>query len=216
MRITYICPKCGLKVEKSLRVGEKLVCPRCNVEMQIAGKSIARSIDILRDRKNVAIVSIVILVIVLSTFFVILPAARGDLYFLIVLSGSMEPNIHTGDIVVSSKIDPKLVKNNDVITFCYKGSNSFITHRVVDIINYKGSLYFRTKGDANEDPDTRLVNSDELVGRVAFDLPYLGYLPAFAKTPLGCIVLIIIPGSLLIVNELANIKRELIKKRLSR
>ena len=55
------------------------------------------------------------------------------------------------------------------------------------------------------------MQSSELIGKVALVIPYLGYLPHFAKSPLGFIILIVIPGVLIIIGEVWNIVR--IKKR---
>jgi len=149
-----------------------------------------------------------IVFILLLLFCVIMPTMQGSMHFLTVLSGSMAPELNPGDIVVSTYINPEEIKINDVITFSYiDNPENCITHRVINITNENGSIGFQTKGDANEDPDLRIVQSSELVGKVALVVPYLGYLPHFAKSPLGFIALIVIPGVLIIIGEVWNIVR---------
>lgn len=153
-----------------------------------------------------------IVFILLLLFFVIVPTMQGSMHFLIILSGSMAPEANAGDIVVSTYINPEEIKINDVITFGYADDpKNCITHRVINITNESSSMCFQTKGDANEDPDQRTVQSSELIGKVVLVIPYLGYLPHFAKSPLGFITLIIIPGILIIIGEIWNIIR--IKKK---
>jgi signal peptidase len=125
----------------------------------------------------------------------------------------MTPEVNPGDIIASSYIAPEKIKINDVITFVYEDNpENCITHRVINITNENGNLTFQTKGDANEDPDINTVKSTEIVGKVVFVIPYLGYLTHFAKSPLGFIVLIIIPGSLIIVGETWSIIKRTEKK----
>ena len=79
------------------------------------------------------------------------------------------------------------------------------------LIDENGSIGFQTKEDANEYPDQRIVQPSELIGKIVLVIPYLGYLPNFAKSPLGFITLIIVPGILIIFSEMWNIIR--IKKK---
>ena len=137
---------------------------------------------------------------------------QGSMHFLIVLSGSIAPELNPGDIVVSAYINPEEIKINDVITFTSADNpKNCITHRVINITNENGSIGFQTKGDANEDPDQRIAQSSELIGKVVLVIPYIGYLPHFAQSPLCFITLIIIPGVFIIINEVWKIAR--IKKK---
>jgi len=125
----------------------------------------------------------------------------------------MSPEMNPGDIVVSEYFDPEEIKINDIITFKSAGNpKNCITHRVINITNEYSSIHFQTKGDANEDPDQGIVDSTELIGKVVFVIPYLGYLPHFAQSPLGFITLIVIPGILIISAEIWNIAKTKKKK----
>jgi len=166
---------------------------------------------IFTPKKILSIGTIVVFTLLLL-FYVILPTMQGSMHFLIVLSGSMAPEANPGDVVVSTYTNPEEIQINDIITFTYSNDpKNCITHRVINITNENGSMGFQTKGDANEDPDQRIAQSSELIGKVTLVIPYLGYLPHFAKSPLGFITFIIIPGVLIIINEVWNIAR--IKKK---
>ena len=73
----------------------------------------------------------------------------GGLSPLIVLTESMEDTINAGDIIITKAIDGKDVEIEDVISFFDPAGNgtSVVTHRVLNIENREGTLYFQTKGD---------------------------------------------------------------------
>lgn len=130
----------------------------------------------------------------------------------VVQSGSMEPTIKTGSIVF---IRPeKSYKKNDVITYLtepkanLKDVKSTVTHRVVSV---KKNKLFQVKGDANKAPDREFVPEKQVLGKVLFSVPYVGYVIALAKTQFGFIGLIIIPATLIVYSELNNIKNEIMK-----
>ncbi|WAA11836.1 signal peptidase I SipW [Fervidibacillus halotolerans] len=126
----------------------------------------------------------------------------------IVLSGSMEPTFDTGSIIIVKKLeDPTVVKEGDIITFVYEG-NQIVTHRIVDVLNQSGKVFYQTKGDNNEDPDSNLVISDNVLAKyTGMTIPYVGYLLKFASTPIGTAILLIIPGALLLGYSIIMIRQ---------
>ncbi len=115
-----------------------------------------------------------------------------------VLSGSMAPELEVGSLVVTSPVEPDDIAVGDIITFrSVSGEEMLITHRVIGV-GESSSLYFETKGDANQGPDPFTVPARNLVGRVAFNAPYWGYATEFLKTPLGFLFALVIPGTVLI------------------
>lgn len=151
--------------------------------------------------------ALVVLVLILSVFPI-----TGNFKILTVLSGSMEPKIHTGSIVfVKPEKDYKV---NDIITF---GPNTKtqtpVTHRIYDIKIVAGEPVYITKGDANESSDAREISKKDVVGKVLFSIPYFGYLISFARKPFGFILLIIVPAIILLIDEIKNIRNEVIKNK---
>ena len=90
-----------------------------------------------------------------------------------VYSGSMEPEIPTG-AVVFTKEGEFSPKKGDIITF--HNGDTVVTHRVVK----KEKDIFITKGDANKTEDPVPAEASQIIGRVVFHLPYLGYVIPFA------------------------------------
>ena len=154
----------------------------------------------------VNIILIWLLVIIGALF--LLPQFSGWM-FDAVLSGSMEPAFRVGGVIVSKPVEPGEISAGDIIV--YRSGETLITHRVVDVID-ESELSFITKGDANEDPDMSPVPASSVVGKVFFDLPYVGYLAAFVKTRLGFLLAILLPGLGIIGLELKSLWQGVLKK----
>jgi signal peptidase len=136
---------------------------------------------------------------------------------LVVLGGSIEPAIKVGSVVLVSHIKPGDIKEGNIITFRtpvkveqrLRSKQPLSTHRVIKIFNQKKRLYFKTKGDANEDPDNWKISENDILGRATLSLPYLGYLIHFTRGLVGLILLIIVPALLIIAIEIRNILAQL-------
>jgi len=167
----------------------------------------------LKIAKNIIYyLAIVLLVLVsLATASTVLDIPKGT-KFLMVQSGSMEPSIKTGSIVVINKASE--YKEGDIVTYQVgnnlglRNPSNIITHRIFKIED-NGSII--TKGDANDTPDSVNVTKNQIIGKVRLSLPFLGYAVSFAKSQTGFILLIIVPGTLIIYGELMNIKLEIVK-----
>ncbi|MFW6110166.1 MAG: signal peptidase I [Patescibacteria group bacterium] len=125
-------------------------------------------------------------------------------------SGSMEPEIRKGSIVFVRAQDN--YSEGDVVTYQARGNpNNTFTHRIVEVKRDEdiNKTSYQTKGDANEDPDPGVVDSGRVLGKVFFTLPFFGYLVTFAKTQLGFILLVVIPGTIIVFSELQNIRKNL-------
>ena len=153
-----------------------------------------------------------IFIAALATLGLLLVAAlfpiEGNIQIKIVKSGSMEPTIRTGSIVV---VKPHTsYAQGDIITFGPDTKKEVpITHRIVGIQGEGAQMRFLTKGDANEDTDIKDIAPREVIGKALFSVPYLGYVIDFARKPLGFFLLIIVPACIVIVDELVTIWKEL-------
>ena len=127
-----------------------------------------------------------------------------------VSSGSMEPEIPKNSLIYTAPTEPVNIRVNDTITFTENGKDSYTTHRVIEVIETEDKgLKFRTKGDANEDPDPGSVNPEDVVGKVFLTIPFLGGLIYFAKTSAGAFTLVVLPAVGLVLFELYNLFEEL-------
>lgn len=119
----------------------------------------------------------------------------------LVLSGSMEPTIMTGDIIIVSSQPEYFTR--DVVTF-RNVDERIVTHRLMKKIVEKDTVRFETKGDANRSEDEDLIQSDNILGKVVLVIPKLGYLVEFSKTIPGFVIFIAIPAFLLLVGEILD------------
>ena len=115
-----------------------------------------------------------------------------------VYSGSMEPAIMTGSALLSVPSDFYLP--GDVITFTHQGKT--ITHRIAEKSYENNSVTYKTKGDANEEADAFTISHESIQGKLAFSIPQLGYVFEYAKKPQGFILLVIVPATIIIYEEL--------------
>lgn len=84
------------------------------------------------------------------------------------------------------------------------------THRLIEVIEGE-NLGYKTKGDANEDPDKSITPHKNLIGKVIFHLPYFGHYTNFARSQAGLIILLVIPATIMVYQQLQNIHREILK-----
>lgn len=121
----------------------------------------------------------------------------------LVQSGSMEPAIMTGDIIiVKDQINYSI---NDVITFT-NNSGRVVTHRIV-AVEQKQEKKYSTKGDANRAGDEDMISDEQVIGKVILVIPKLGYLVAYTKSSDGLLYLLIIPAIVFILDELLKVKK---------
>lgn len=110
---------------------------------------------------------------------------------MIVLSGSMETSIFTGDLAFVKIVDTDSLKENDIIAFRNE-SDTVTTHRIVEIVNEDGSKLFRTKGDNNDTEDADLVKQSLIEGIYVFKIPGLGNVLMFLKEPKSLAILLLV------------------------
>ncbi len=165
-------------------------------------------------KKAISIICIIILLPILFINGVILinswvnpdkiPSFFGWKPF-IVLSGSMETEIYSGDIVVVKEVNPYSLKKGDVIAF--KSGDVVITHRIVEVENEDGILKYVTKGDNNNTEDRERVLGTDVEGIYKFKISKLGNLAMFIQTPIGMLVCLSIPLLLLIIIQVFENKK---------
>ena len=110
---------------------------------------------------------------------------------MIVLSGSMETAIHTGDLAFVKIVDTTTLKKDDVIAFRNE-NNTVTTHRIIEIVFENGKQFFRTKGDANNTEDVNLVKMEDVEGIYVGRLPGVGNFLMFMQKPIGLFVVLLV------------------------
>lgn len=93
-----------------------------------------------------------------------------------VLTGSMQPGLPPGTLVVVKPVDTDEIVIGDVITYQLEsGRSAVVTHRVIGVrTGVDGEPEFLTQGDANTAADPEPVRSVQVRGRLWYAVPHLG------------------------------------------
>lgn len=116
-----------------------------------------------------------------------------------VLTGSMEPEYPTGSLIYVKKIDTSALQVGDTISFKLS-ENIIATHRIVELVPDESNpsvIQYRTKGDANDVADASLVSREDIIGKVVFCLPKMGYFLNYIQSPTGITTTVLV--SLLLI-----------------
>lgn len=101
-----------------------------------------------------------------------------------VVSGSMEPTIKIGDLIIIHT-NEKDYKKNDIVTF-YDDRGNLVTHRIISLQD----KVMVTKGDYNNIDDGK-NSTDKIVGKYVFKLSGVGNFLKILKSPLVTIVILV-------------------------
>jgi signal peptidase len=133
---------------------------------------------------------------------VTVPRAVGVTPFT-VLTGSMEPALAPGDVVLSERRSPLDVRPGDVVTFHDPSRDGeLVTHRVESLRRTGAMVAFVTRGDANDVSERWSVPADGHIGRAAVTVPKVGHVLQWAGSREGKLGLIAAPAALLVLLEL--------------
>jgi signal peptidase len=86
----------------------------------------------------------------------------------------MRPALEVGDVVIVAKVSADTIKTGDIIQF-REAEGITTVHRVVEVRETEGKTVFVTKGDDNRAPDPEPVLAANVVGKVIFDIPKVGW-----------------------------------------
>ena len=172
----------------------------------MAKKSISKGVI-----KDIVIVGVGVLVIWIG-----LQVAFGTQNpFYVVASGSMIPELQVYDVLVVQGHEPfDDIEIGDIIVFNRPSDhNKVIVHRVVSIINDDPKTV-RTQGDANSASIRGTdfpITEEEYIGKVAYNLPQVGYVTQLLKPPVNYVIIAIVIG-VMVIKQITKKKKEKINK----
>ena len=120
----------------------------------------------------------------------------------IVMSGSMNPAVRTGSLayVYARSSEPDSFVPGDIIA--YKSGDNTVTHRVIKTTEDG----YKTKGDANASEDEGIVHYSDVVGKLLYSIPYVGYAVNMVKKPFIGIILAVLVGAYCVFAVLSDKK----------
>jgi signal peptidase I len=127
---------------------------------------------------------------------------------LIVRTGSMEPTLPVGSLVLSIKLPTYTI--GDIVTFTH--DQRYVTHRIIGqpLSNYQ------TQGDANQVADSRLLTDSVIVGKVVLAVPYVDQVVKWFKSKPGFVAGVMLPALLIVLWEIRTIGLELEKQHVAK
>ena len=178
-----------------------------------------------KEKKSVSKKKIIIAVVLISVaffgsflvYFILQISFNTESPIVVVVSGSMEPQIHKGDLLFVMGREPENIKNGtiidkdgDIIVFNAHGlwptaPLEPIVHRVIGKYQIGDTWYFETKGDANSIPDAAAIPESRVIGVVIGGIPYIGWIKIFLTESGLLIPLLVIISALLIISIVRDI-----------
>ena len=172
------------------------------------------------------LVTILLILAVLVCLYVVVQVLSngyvniGGFMMFRVVTGSMEPTIHVGALLVTQEVDITTIQVNDIVCFRTQEAaiwGKIVTHRVVNMAALAdGGVLLETKGDANLVADGYYVSRDNFVGKVVWytgDDSMLASIFSFFTNEIGFLACIVIPClllvSLILKDCVKNIREEL-------
>ena len=175
------------------------------------------------SKKRKIIVTVIFIALAFSgafiIFFVMQIALNTQTPMVVVISGSMKPNLNEGDLLFLRGKDSANIKNGssegkegDIIVFNALGLWDLapaepIVHRVISK-RYDNGWFFLTKGDANPAHDAAEIPQTRILGVVVGRIRYIGWIKILL-TDSGLLVPILVGVSVLL---LISIIWDLVKK----
>ena len=179
------------------------------------------------SEKKIYVVSSVCLVIALSICILVAVQVVSKGYVEVggyscfrVVTGSMEPGISTGAILICKKTPIEQIETGDIV--CYRTRiaeiyGSVVTHRVVNFkTDENGTLYLETKGDANVSSDPYYVKEANLIGKVMWHSgkkSIINHMLSFLSGKRGFLMCIVFPvlvvSGLIMQSAVKNIQKDL-------
>ena len=133
----------------------------------------------LRPAAVLHVVVAAVLVAVAGLVFLALAPRLVGFQGHVVVSGSMEPRLSPGDVVLTRPVLPQDLQPGQVLLFPDpEGADRLVLHRLVSF-DERGDLI--TRGDANQSNDSTHVPASSVIGEAQLRVPHVG-LPAYWRS----------------------------------
>ena len=112
--------------------------------------------------------------LVMMAMVIMLISGNFRYKLIVIATPSMTGAINEGDAIIYEEYDGhQTVEEGDVLVFT-KNDKDLIVHRVIDAQYLNGTVYYTTKGDANDSTDSGYITAENIRGVVLFKIPHIG------------------------------------------
>ena len=182
--------------------------------------------SVLQKRINFVWTILLTLAVVLCLYVVIQVLSHGyanlgGFMMFRVVTGSMEPTISTGALLIARETNIESIRLDDIICFRTQLSEiwgQIVTHRVVGVMQTEvGEILLETKGDANLVSDIYFVDETNFVGKVIWysgDNSFLANIMSLFTNKIGFLGCIVFPtlfvAGIILKDSVASIRKEML------
>jgi signal peptidase I len=164
-------------------------------------------VKVLRLATRLLTTAVLVTGLGLVALLVVVPRVTGTVP-LTVYTGSMEPTIATGAVVLIEPVDPATLGPGDVITYQVAPDvDEYITHRIVRVQPDTTPPSFITKGDNNPGEDVDPVPVGAVRGEVWIDVPFVGAAQQFVTGRAGIATIAVLAGLVLLASVVGRMLR---------
>lgn len=124
-----------------------------------------------------------------------------------VQSQSMTPALQKGDLITVTRVPVGQLAQGDVVTFVNpRNPEQTITHRIAQLPSAQNGQKIVTKGDTNAAEDAAIA-PEMVVGKVGHRVPIVGYAIDVVRKPLGLLLVVYVPATIIVTQELRRLAR---------
>lgn len=164
----------------------------------------------IQKKAESALSTLVLVISLILCFSVIVQVSTngyariGSVSFFRVVTGSMEPELPVGTLLMCKETDIDQIREGDIVCFISKNpqiTGKIVTHRVLKVTaSGDGQVLLETKGDANLSADAEFVTANNLIGRVSYyskDNNVMATLVKVFSDKIGFMLLVLFPTLLI-------------------
>ena len=129
----------------------------------------------------------------------------------VIVSPSMEPELMVGDVIVSKVYKGEELKEGQIITYLGREGDvagKLITHEIVRFETIDGVEYIITQDINGGSEDPKIVKSD-VRSILKYKTKVIGPIYRLVNTPIGFMILIILPIGCIVISEVRNLTKEI-------
>lgn len=185
MKTKQNAPKCGPKADKRRKKRELL------------------------KKTGSVIVTVVLVALCLYFALSLVLGINVGINAFVILTGSMEPKIPVGSMIIVVKTDFHSLEKGDIISakadLNLDGKNEVVTHNFFKYEEIDGKKYIRTIAEGENFADSWVISEDRLIGKCVLIIPKVGKITSFLSHPIG---LTVIAGNIVVLSVVMHYLRK--------